>query len=152
MDADCLIKLTKANLKELVCDNITVVIPFAVKAEVVDDAGAHPEAEMILMNIKKRLLTVKGDQDSREKGEEAALQLFKQGGFDALCSDDRRFNRRLKIMNIPSITPAVFVAMLLKQRTLTMKEAMEKLDLLAPYISDDEYVTVNLVIKNWRTS
>jgi len=152
MDADCLIKLTKANLKELVCGNITVVIPFAVKVEVVDNAGAHPDAEMIRMNIKNRVLTVKGEQAGCEKGEEAALHLFKRGGFDALCSDDRRFIGRLKIMNIPYITPAVFIAILLKQRTLTIKEAMEKLDLLALYISDDEYATVKLVVENWRTS
>jgi hypothetical protein len=152
MDADCLIKLTKANVKELVCENITVVMPFAVKAEVTDDAGAHPDAEMIRMNIKKKLLSVKGDQAGHGKGEEAALHLYQQGGFDALCSDDRRFIRRLKLLNIPYITPAVFVAMLVKRRTLTIKEAIEKLDLLAPYISDDEYAAVKLVIENWRIS
>jgi len=152
MDADCLIKLTKANLKELVCSAITVVIPYAVRAEVVDNAGPHPDAEMIRRNIKSRQLIVKGEQARYAEGEEAALDLFQRGAYDALCSDDRRFIRRLRILNIPYITPAVFVAILLKQGRLTMKEAQEKLELLAPYISEDEYTTVRLVIENWRTS
>jgi len=152
MDADCLIKLTKANLKELVCSAIAVVIPVAVKMEVVDNAGPHPDAEMIQGNIKSKQLTVKGGQAGHYEGEEAALDLFRRGSYDALCSDDRRFIRRLRILNIPYITPAVFVAVLLKQGRLTAMEAAEKLELLAPYISDDEYATVRLVIENWRTS
>ena len=37
MDADCLIKLTKAGLKETVCQSDTVFIPAIVVREVVDD-------------------------------------------------------------------------------------------------------------------
>jgi len=152
MDADCLIKLTKANLKELVCGNIMVTIPFAVKAEVVDNAGAHPDTEMIRKNIKSRLLKVKGEQTANGEGEAAALDLFQRGAFDALCSDDRRFIKRLRILNIPYITPAVFIAILLRQGKMPMKEAVEKLDLLSPYVSEDEYTTVRLVIESWRAS
>ena len=36
MDADCLIKLTKAGLKELIAENATISIPETVKREVVD--------------------------------------------------------------------------------------------------------------------
>jgi len=44
MDADCLIKLTKSGLKELVAKNDKIIIPDIVKAEVVDsgkDKGCH---------------------------------------------------------------------------------------------------------------
>jgi len=34
----------------------------------------------------------------------------------------------------------------------TMEEAADKLDLLSPYVSEDEYTTVRLVIESWRTS
>jgi hypothetical protein len=50
MDADCLIKLTKAKLKEIVCNNFSVFIPQAVENEVVDNAGEHPDAIIIKKN------------------------------------------------------------------------------------------------------
>jgi hypothetical protein len=61
MDADCLIKLTKAGLKELVCRQDTVVIPNIVKYEVVDAGKAKDcddayVVEKIFPNIPSPLL------------------------------------------------------------------------------------------------
>ncbi len=50
MDADCLIKRTKSNLKELVCRNFSVVVPQLVKGEVADNAFGHPDAQIITEN------------------------------------------------------------------------------------------------------
>ena len=54
MDADCLIKLTKAGLKEFICKQEKIVIPGTVKREVVDagKSKGHPDAELIEENIR----------------------------------------------------------------------------------------------------
>ena len=49
MDADCLIKLTKAGLKEFICQHDQIAIPRIVKREVVD-AGkmkGYPDADLV---------------------------------------------------------------------------------------------------------
>lgn len=150
MDADCLIKLTKAKLKEIVCKNFSVVIPQAVKNEVVDNAGEHPDAIIIKKNIANKLLSVAQQRSSSHKGEDAVFALFQQKKFDAICSDDKRFIRRVNFFDVPYITPAVFIVILLKQGALTLNEAYRKLDLLSPFVSDDEYNTVKLALDHWR--
>lgn len=150
MDADCLIKLTKSGLKEFVCDNFAVIIPQAVKEEVIDDAGGYPDAAIIQKNIDSGLLAIGKVQTLAEKGEEAVLAAFRRGKFDAVCSDDKRFIKRLRLFEIPYITPGVFIAILLKNGKLTVREARKRLELLSPYVSEEEYSAVNLVLENWR--
>lgn len=151
MDTDCLIKLTKSTLKELVCGNFSVIIPQIVKEEVVDNAKGHPDAAIIKGNIETGLLTINKMRSSAQKGEDAVFAIFHQGKFDAVCSDDKRFIKRLRLFDIPYITPSVFIAILLKKGKLTIKEAHKKLDSLSPFVSEDEYYAVKLVLKNWRT-
>ena len=150
MDADCLIKLTKSRLKETVCKNFSVVIPMYVKQEVVDNAGERPDSVIIGENIEKQLLSVDKSVTVAAKGEDAALSLYQQGGFDAVCSDDKKFIRKLRLLDVPYITPSVFIVILLKDGTLTVGSAMERLEDLSPFVSDDEYQTVKLVLENWR--
>ncbi len=128
----------------------SVSIPEAVKEEVVDDAGEYPDAVIIRRNIGEGLLKVSSIHASEEKGEEAVLTVFKKGKFDAVCSDDKRFIKRLRLFEIPYITPVVFIAILLKKGKLPIREAHKKLDLLSPYVSEAEYDTVKLVLDNWR--
>lgn len=56
MDADCLIKLTKAGLKELVGRHDTVVIPSAVEKEVVDAGKAKgcTDAFIVEKNVARK--------------------------------------------------------------------------------------------------
>jgi len=150
MDADCLIKLTKAKLKEIVCNNFSVFIPQAVENEVVDNAGEHPDAIIIKKNINDNLLSVTQQRLSHHKGEDAVFALFQQKKFDAICSDDKRFIRRIKSFDVAYITPAVFIVILLKQGALTLNEAYRKLDLLSPFVSDDEYTIVKSALDHWR--
>lgn len=150
MDADCLIKLTKSNLKELVCQNFSVVLPQAVKEEVVDNAFGHPDAQIIKDNLANNLLDVDNRQQISRKGEDAIFTLFQIGGFDAIGSDDKRFIRRLRLLDIPYVTPAVFVAILLKNGKLNVKDALKRLESLSPFISDEEHQAVCLIIENWR--
>jgi hypothetical protein len=58
MDADCLIKLTKSNLKEVICYNFSVIIPKLVKEEIVDNAKGHPDAAVIQKNLERKLITL----------------------------------------------------------------------------------------------
>jgi len=150
MDTDCLIKLTKSGLKELVCRNFSVVIPQVVKEELVDNAGEHPDSMIIKENIAKGSLIINESQFSSQKGEDAVFATFQQEKFDAVCSDDKRFIKRLRLFEIPYITPSVFIAILLKNRNLSLEEASKKLDLLSPFVSDDEYNAIKLVLDNWR--
>ena len=150
MDTDCLIKLTKSKLKELVCSNFSVIIPQAVKKEVIDNAGRHPDSIVVEENIANKLLTVDKMKTPSEKGEDAVFAVFQKGKYDAICSDDKRFIKRLRMIDIPYITPAVFIAILLKNGKMTLKEANEKLELLSPFVSEDEYYAVKLVLDNWR--
>lgn len=85
------------------------------------------------------------------KGEEAELAIFQSGGFDAVCSDDKRFVRRLRTLGVPYITPAVCIALLLKQGKVNLPDALEKLELLSPFISSDEYHTVKWALDTWRS-
>ncbi len=150
MDADCLIKLAKSRLKEMVCKYFSVVIPFLVRNEVLDNAGDLPDAVIIRENINKKLLLVSKESMSSVKGEDAVLSLYRQGKFDAVCSDDKKFIKKLRLLDIPYITPSVFIVILLKEGILTVKGATERLDDLSLFVSDDEYHTVKLVLENWR--
>jgi len=151
MDADCLIKFTKAGLKEAVCTHLSVVIPQVVKREVIDLGKNHPDSMVIKDNLDKGLLSLSGVELQDVKGEEAALAIFQKGGCGAILSDDKRFVRRLRALDVPYITPAVCIFLLLKQGEITLPDAVEKLELLSPLISSDEYNTVKWVLDTWRS-
>ncbi|MFZ3089141.1 MAG: hypothetical protein WA240_00820 [Nitrospirota bacterium] len=150
MDADCLIKLAKSKLKELVCRNFTVIISQAVKEEVIDNAHGHPDAVIIRENLERKLLALSKVKSLSKKGEDSIFAIYKLGKFDAICSDDKRFINRLRFFDIPYITPAVFIAILLKKGKLTIKEAYKRLDSLSPFISDDEYNAIKLLLETRR--
>ncbi len=152
MDSDCLIKLAKSSLKEIVCRSFVVVIPPLVKKEVVDDASEQPDSILVKSNIEKKLLTVGSGTGSGSKGEEAVFNVFQSGQYDAICSDDKRFIKRLRLFEVPYLTPAVLIAVIFRQGNIPLKDALEKLESLAPMISDDEYLTVKTFLANWRRS
>ena len=54
-------------------------------------------------------------------------------------------------MEVPYITPAVCIVLLLKQGKITLPDASEKLELLRPFISSDEYNTVKWALDTWRS-
>jgi rRNA-processing protein FCF1 len=151
MDADCLIKFTKAGLKEAVCTHLSVVIPQVVKREVIDLGKNHPDSMVIKDNLDKGLLSLSGVETQDVKGEEAALTMFQKGGFDAILSDDKRVVRRLRALDVPYITPAVCIVILLKQGKINLQSALEKLELLSHFISSDEYNTVKWALDTWRS-
>ncbi len=150
MDADCLIKLTKAGLKERVCQAFSLCIPRRVKEEVVDNGKAKelPDAVIIDDNIERgriKVLAVQGPK--KADGEQEAVVLFRAGGFDAVGSDDKQFIRQLKLFGIPYLTPATCIAVMHKLGSLKSIEALKGLDDLAVHISESEYHTVKLFIE-----
>ena len=150
MDSDCLIKLVKSSLKETVCQSFTVVIPTLVKREVVEDSRGQPDAMIVKDNLEKKLLSVSQQPQSPSKGEEAVFSVFQSGGYDAICSDDKRFVKRLRLFQVPYMTPAVLIAVLVKQGKITVHQALHKLESLSPMISDEEYSTVKVFLAGWR--
>jgi len=150
MDADCLIKLTKAGLKERICQTFSICIPSRVKEEVVDNGKTKelPDAVIIDDNIARGRIEVVAVQGSKKSvGEQEAVALFQAGGFEAIGSDDKQFIRHLKLFGIPYLTPATCIAVMHKQGILKSVEALNSLDELAGYISESEYLTVKLFIE-----
>jgi len=153
MDAVCLIKLTKAGLKEDICRAFDVTLPRLVKKEVVDRGKARqlPDAFVVEKNLNEGMIKVKSDKSVKAvAGEKEALTLYQKGGFDAIGSDDKRFIRQLRLFNVPYVTPAVFLALMVKQGSVPVAEALKRLDALSAYISEDEYSAAKLFLANRR--
>lgn len=149
MDADCLIKLTKAGLKELVVLKCDVFIPEPVKREVVD-AGKKKEcsdAFAVGKNIESKLIAVIDAPATVEKGDQALIALYKKDTHDAVATDDVRLAHRLKSLNIPYILPGLILYRLLKDGKTDYKTTVWALQQLSEYISDDEFATVRLLVE-----
>ncbi|MEI6389178.1 MAG: hypothetical protein WCQ50_21445 [Spirochaetota bacterium] len=146
MDADCLIKLTKAGLQEEVCSAWNITIPSLVRSETVDRVPHLPDAVRIGQNIARGRLTVESIGSDLEKGEDAVLLLFQGGGFDAVASDDARFIRRLRGLGLPYALPAVIVVRLYLDGMMSEKRAESALVALRPHISADQHAAAILML------
>ena len=146
MDADCLIKLTKADLKERVCAVCSITIPELVRRETVERAPHLPDAVRIRENVEKRHIRVREAVGSQVDGEDAALFLFRDGGFDVIASDDARFIRRLRGLGVPFAVPAVIAVLLFRDGALTADQVREALEALRPHVSADQYAAAQLLL------
>ena len=112
MDADCLIKLTKAGLKEKICQQYEIAIPATIKKEVVD-AGRRKgllDAELVEKNIKKDIIKIVGKESpTRIKGDLALIENYKRGRYDAIATDDVKLIRGLRSVGISYILPGLFI-------------------------------------------
>jgi rRNA-processing protein FCF1 len=146
MDADCLIKLTKAGLKEQVCAAWSVSIPALVRRETVERTPNRPDAVRIGENITAGRLAVRAVGEDLEKGEDAVLDLYKSGGFDAVATDDARFVRRLRGLGIPYALPAVIVVRLRLDGMLNADQAQQALAALRQHVSADQHAAALLML------
>jgi len=145
----CLLKLTKAGLKELVVLKCDVFIPEPVKREVVD-AGKKKEcfdAFAVEKNIESKLIAVIDTPRTVVRGDQALIALFKKEAHDAVATDDLRLARQLKSLNIPYILPGLILYWLLKDGKTDYKTTVWALRQLSEYISDDEFATVRLLME-----
>ncbi len=153
MDADALIKLSKAGAKEVVASAFTVILPPAVRQECVDQgkAGGHPDALKIEGNLKKGVLH---SDDVREEssteaiiadlglrgGEADVLRLMLGGSADLIVADDHRFLQILDGLGVPFATPSALLIALVKAGHMAEHEALRHLEKLSEFISEQEYL------------
>jgi rRNA-processing protein FCF1 len=149
MDADCLIKLTKAGLKEMVAEANAIFIPAVVKKEVVDTGKNKGCADSVIVedNIAARKINVVESTTQYLDGDEALLALFQRDKYDAVATDDTKLVRKFGMRNIPHILPALLLYRLWGQKVLTKDVALSKLQRLEEFISEEEYSTVRLLLE-----
>ena len=149
MDADCLIKLTKAGLKDFVGNKYIIFIPEVVKTEVVD-AGKKkgcPDAIVVENNINTNIITVVKSSLNYRSGDEALIALFIDEKYDAVATDDAKLTHRLKIHSIPFILPGLIIYQLMQDNMINKKTGLWALNQLAEFISKDEFSTVRLLME-----
>lgn len=152
MDADSLIKLTKAKAKEIVIKNIEAYIPPKVFEETVEipKEEGYADAFLIEENLEKGLLAIKKHEEDKEVeemigrlrirgGEADVFRLYKSGDFDAVSSDDSKFLEILDSLDIPYMTPSALIIYLFKKKVLSREDAESYINNLKEMISDEEY-------------
>lgn len=149
MDADCLIKITKAGLKELVVKSCKVVVPKIVEEEIVVNGKKHncPDALVVEKNITDKAITVLRGRKKFKKGDDALQDLYLKTQYDAVATDDAKLIRRFKAQNIPFIVPGLIFYKILGMRVINRAQALKALEDLSEYISEDEFTTVQLLME-----
>ena len=149
MDADCLIKLTKAGLKDLVGSKYRIFIPDVVQKEVVDTGKKKgcADAFVVEKNIKADVISIAASSANYTKGDEALIPVFSKGEYDAVATDDAKLIRLLSVNTVPFILPALIIYQLLQEKMIDRKTALWALKQLAAFISEDEYSTVRLLME-----
>jgi rRNA-processing protein FCF1 len=150
MDADCLIKITKAGIKEKICCQFEVVIPLMIKEEVVDagKAKSHPDADVVEKNISAGLIVLEsGKSSKRMKGDRALLEAFKNSQYTAVATDDAKLTRLLRATGIPFILPALLIFSVWKRGAIDQTTVLSWLEKLSAFISEDEYSMVRLLLE-----
>jgi rRNA-processing protein FCF1 len=150
MDSDCLIKLTKAGLKEFICKEERIVIPGIVKREVVDAGKSkdHPDAELIEENIRHGLITLAKEVVSdRVKGDQALVTIFRRGRYKAVATDDAKLTRILQATGIPYILPALLIFLICRKGLIDKTKGLNWLERLSPFISEEEYSVTKLLLE-----
>lgn len=148
MDADCLIKLTKAGLKEAVCRSNHVAIPSVVHDEVVVAglARGHGDAAVVAANVENALIELTASGES-ESGDAALLPCFRAAPYDAVATDDARLVRRLRLAGVPVAVPGVLVLDLYRRRALDRVQAVAAIEALSPFISGEEHAAARLLLE-----
>jgi len=150
MDADCLIKLTKAGLKETICRHYEITIPPIVKNEVVDAGKAKdcPDAEAVEKNIKNGLIRVGREKTlDHRKGDHALAESFKKGQYDGIATDDAKLIRFLRATGISFVVPGLLIYLLSQQEIIGLEAAFDSLKALSAFISEDEYTMTTLLLE-----
>lgn len=148
MDSDCLIKFTKAGLKELIVKNYAVFIPSIVEFEVVK-AGkvrGHIDAQIVEENISRQLIHILETKNHRD-GDTAIVEIFSISKCQFVATDDRKLTKILKSRAIPYLLPAVMVYHLCQKNFNTVAETKKNLKKLKPYISEEELNAVHILLE-----
>ena len=149
MDADCLIKLTKAGLKELIAENAAISIPETVRHEVVDAGKIKgcTDSFAVEKNIAAQIVSVIESPVDYAKGDHALAALFNKETYDAVATDDARLTRNLRAHGIPFILPGLIILQLKNEERMSLATALWALDQLAVFISEDEFSMTKLLLE-----
>lgn len=157
MDADALVKLTKAGAKELVTSAFSVVIPELVRDEVVTEGKelGHVDGLQVEDNIRLGKIQVVPAMPehgtsrvlTHAKGDRALLSHATRGRYAAVVTDDAALLNRLKTLGISATVPAALLLAAGRRRRLAAREIRSFLDELRPHISSEEYVTCILTLE-----
>lgn len=107
MDSDCLIKITRAGIKEVVVACISVFIPKVVPLRVVDARFAKnlPDALVVQENIKHGKVKTVSSRKQFASGDMALIELFSPKKFSLVATDDAKLIHFLRFKNIPFVLP-----------------------------------------------
>jgi len=150
MDSDCLIKLAKAGIKENICQHFKITIPAIVKKEVVDAGKIKglPDTDRVEENINKDIIRVAGKESLiRLKGDQALIEFFKRGKYDAIASDDAKLIRILRLTGIRFILPGLLIYLIFQKNIIDKETALNWLEKLSPFISEDEYSVIKFLLE-----
>jgi len=149
MDSDCLIKITKAGLKECMVQHFHITLPKIVEVEVVDSGMVKnlPDAIIVRENIKQKKLHVDLAKKYFKNGDEAVCELYDHNKFKAVATDDAKLIKFLHSLNIPYIVPAALLYSLFKHKKITKQKCLEFLNKLKPFINIDEYSSVRILLE-----
>lgn len=152
MDADCLIKLTKAGLKELIAENAAVSIPETVKREVVDAGKIKgcADAFAVEQNIAFGIIDVIESPLDYTKGDHALVAFFEKEKYDAVATDDAKLTHNLKAHGIRFILPGLIVYQLRKEGRINSVTALLALHQLSEFISEDEFSMTQLLLEKGK--
>ena len=145
-----MIKLTKAGLKEFICQNEKIVIPGIVKREVVDAGKSKglPDADIVEKNIRHGLITiVKEATLNHVKGDQALVAMFKRGRYTAVATDDAKLTRILQATGIPFVLPALLIFSICRRGLNDKVKGLNWLERLSPFISEEEYSVTKLLLE-----
>lgn len=150
MDSDCLIKLTKAGLKEQICHQFEITIPAVVRKEIVDAGKIKGtlDAELTEKNIQKKIIRVVGKEPSTQmRGDQALIETFKRRKYDAIATDDAKLIRLLRSTGIPFILPGLFIYSLYWRKIIDKGTVLNWLEKLSTFISEDEHSVIKFLLE-----
>ncbi len=145
MDADCLIKVTRAGFKESAVGAFKVIVPEAVVQEVVAQGSGHASSELIAKNIAARRIEVRAA--AGESGDNALATVYRAGTFDCVGTDDRRLINHLTTLGIPCVVPGLLLYELARLGQVSRQDAERSLQRLQPSISSAEYQIIRHLLK-----
>jgi rRNA-processing protein FCF1 len=149
MDSDCLIKLTKSGLKNLVEAHCTIIIPKIVEHEVVAEGKKKTcdDAYAVEKNISRGGIRIHDSDKKVMSGDDALTVLFAESATEAVATDDEKLVRRLRANGIPYLLPALIFYRLVSNRKIGIDKAKAAIDRLSEYISQDEYATTLILLE-----
>jgi hypothetical protein len=154
IDADALVKITKAGLKDTLTAHLDLRMAPIVAKEVIEEGKrlGHADAAEVERNLARKRLRMTHDPPSSPKaalftgGEADLVALYDSGNYSAVLSDDQRFLRRAIEFGIDVLTPSAALVLLVRKRKLSQRRACDRLGALKPYISPEEYTLAARVL------